>query len=114
MEVSPISVGFPLRGEWSALNTPAHKVPSHGTDYMAQTYAYDFARLSWKDGKVDDFHGKKNIGYLLGRVKLHDCYGWSQPVIAPFANLPPVTFDVVPPTTAARTTLPGLKPALPM
>ena len=86
MEVSPISVGFPLRGEWSALNTPAHKVPSHGTHYMAQTYAYDFTRLSWKDGKVDDFHGKKNIGYLLGRVKLHDCYGWSQPVIAPFSG----------------------------
>jgi hypothetical protein len=75
-----------LRGEWSALNTPAHKVPSHGTDYLAQTYAYDFARFSWKAGKVDDFHGKKSIDYLLGRVKLHDCYGWSQPVMAPFAG----------------------------
>ena len=86
MAVSPISVEFPLRGEWSAFSTPAHKVPSHGTDYMAQTYAYDFARVSWKDGKPDDFHGKGSIGYMLGRVKLNDCYGWSQPVIAPFAG----------------------------
>ena len=86
MEVSPISVGFPLRGEWSALNTPAHKVPSHGTHNMAQTYAYDFTRLSWKDGKVDDFHGKSSLEYIFGRVKLHDCYAWSQPVIAPFSG----------------------------
>jgi murein DD-endopeptidase MepM/ murein hydrolase activator NlpD len=33
-----------------------------------------------------DFHSKKSIEYLLGRVKLHDCFGWAQPVIAPFAG----------------------------
>ena len=86
MATPPISVDFPLRGEWSALNTPAHRVPSHGTDYMAQTYAYDFFRLSWDGGKHGDFHGKSSIGYLLGRVKLNDCYGWSQPVLAPFSG----------------------------
>jgi hypothetical protein len=29
---SPVVVGFPLRGEWVAVRTPAHKIPSHGTD----------------------------------------------------------------------------------
>lgn len=86
MEASPISVRFPLRGEWSAFNTPAHRVPSHGTDYLAQTYAYDFVRLSWKNDKPDDFHSKTSVGYLLGRVNLRDCFGWSQPVLAPFAG----------------------------
>lgn len=86
MALSSISVGLPLCGEWCALNTPAHRVPSHGTDDMAQTYAYDFARLSWKDGKLDDFHPKGSIEYVLGRVKLPDCYGWAEPVLAPFSG----------------------------
>jgi len=33
---------FPLRGEWRALNTPAARVPSHGTDFFGQRYAIDF------------------------------------------------------------------------
>ena len=85
MDVSPISVGFPLRGEWCAVNTPAHKVPSHGTDFLAQTYAYDFTRLSWKNGKPD-FHSKNGAEYLLGRVKLHNCFAWSQPILSPFSG----------------------------
>ena len=36
---------FPLRGEWHAINTPAERVPSHGTDYFAQRYAFDFVRM---------------------------------------------------------------------
>lgn len=31
----------PVRGRWSALNSPATKVPSHGTHGYAQTYAID-------------------------------------------------------------------------
>jgi hypothetical protein len=34
-----------LRGEWTALNTPAHRVPSHGTDYLGQRYAFDFVQV---------------------------------------------------------------------
>lgn len=86
MAAQPLTVGFPLRGEWCALNTPAHKVPSHGTDYLAQTYAYDFTRLSWKGGAAGDFHHKRPLQYFLGRVKLRDCYAWSQPGVAPFAG----------------------------
>lgn len=86
MGAPPISVRFPLRGEWCAVNTPAHQVPSHGTDDLAQTYAYDFTRISWKDGKPDDFHGKRSLEYWLGRVKLQDCFAWSQPVLAPFSG----------------------------
>ena len=44
----PISVDLPsrairppVRGRWSALNSPASKVPSHGTNGYGQTYAFD-------------------------------------------------------------------------
>ncbi|MFK4069632.1 M23 family metallopeptidase [Streptomyces sp. NPDC029674] len=38
---SPVEVAPPVAGRWSALNSPADKVPSHGTHYLAQTYAID-------------------------------------------------------------------------
>ena len=38
-------IAFPLRGEWTAQNSPADRVPSHGTDYFGQRYAIDFFRI---------------------------------------------------------------------
>ncbi|MFF8643898.1 M23 family metallopeptidase [Streptomyces sp. NPDC015345] len=38
---APVEVAPPVTGRWSALNSPADKVPSHGTHYLAQTYAID-------------------------------------------------------------------------
>lgn len=61
------AVGFPLRGEWWAVHTPAHRVPSHGTDFFAQRYAFDFARMDpsgdlvlsgWDRGPSTPRHGR--------------------------------------------------------
>ncbi|MFI8927351.1 M23 family metallopeptidase [Streptomyces sp. NPDC053474] len=38
---APVEVAAPVTGRWSALNSPADKVPSHGTHALAQTYAID-------------------------------------------------------------------------
>ena len=82
MEVdSAVSVAFPLRGEWAALHTPAERVPSHGTNYFGQRYAYDFARLL---GPYDKAYRRPILCHLFGVVKAEDCYGWSAPVLAPF------------------------------
>ena len=35
---------FPLDGEWMALRTPAARIPSHGTNFLGQRFAYDFVR----------------------------------------------------------------------
>ncbi|MFJ1595063.1 M23 family metallopeptidase [Kitasatospora albolonga] len=37
----PVEIGPPVTGRWSALNSPADKVPSHGTHVYGQTYAID-------------------------------------------------------------------------
>ncbi|WP_228182303.1 M23 family metallopeptidase [Streptomyces anulatus] len=37
----PVEVDPPVTGRWSALNSPADKVPSHGTHVYGQTYAID-------------------------------------------------------------------------
>ena len=46
----PVVVDFPLRGEWAAANTPAHRIPSHGTDMLGQRYAFDFVRIDDRNG----------------------------------------------------------------
>jgi hypothetical protein len=42
---NPAVVDFPLRGEWWATSTTAERVPSHGTNFFAQRYAFDFVRM---------------------------------------------------------------------
>ncbi|NGO76110.1 M23 family metallopeptidase [Streptomyces sp. YC504] len=37
----PVPIDPPVTGRWSALNSPATKVPSHGTHAYGQTYAID-------------------------------------------------------------------------
>jgi hypothetical protein len=45
MNVEPVVVEFPLRGEWVAYHTPAERIPSHGTDQLGQRFAYDFLQI---------------------------------------------------------------------
>jgi hypothetical protein len=37
----PVQLRSPVRGRWIAVNSPADKVPSHGTHELGQTYAID-------------------------------------------------------------------------
>ncbi len=79
----PIAVRFPLSGEWCAVNTPGHKIPSHGTDQLGQRYAYDFFQIDWSQKGYKFFPAPMLKSLVLG-VKLQDTYCWSQPIFAPF------------------------------
>jgi len=81
---SPISVKFPLRGEWCAVNTPGERIPSHGTDLFGQTYAYDFIQIDWRKKKAFKFFDYSIFKGLLFGVPLNETYCWSQPIFAPF------------------------------
>lgn len=39
--MSPVSLAYPLRGSFRAMNSPARRVPSHGSHVMGTTYAID-------------------------------------------------------------------------
>jgi hypothetical protein len=41
----PVVVRSPVRGRWVAVNSPADKVPSHGTHELGQTYAIDLVHV---------------------------------------------------------------------
>ena len=80
----PIVVDFPLRGEWTAPNTPGYKIPSHGTDQFGQRFAYDFMQIDWETNKGFKFFDKSMLSYYMKGISLQKCYGWSQPFYAPF------------------------------
>ena len=85
MDIVPVTVDFPLRGEWEAEHTPAERVPSHGTDQLGQTYAFDFVRIEREQKGLKFFRGSL-LRYFLFGVKLEECYGWSEPIFAPFSG----------------------------
>lgn len=76
-------VGFPLAGEWVALNTPAEKVPSHGTDCFGQRYAFDFVRLNSSGHK---FYDQPLWKHFLGRLPVGSFLAFDQPVLAAFSG----------------------------
>lgn len=79
----PVVVDFPLRGEgWMAVTTPAHRVPSHGTDMLGQRYAYDLLKVDGRPGV--HFHPSGTLrGNLVGG-RTRECYAWGAPIHAPF------------------------------
>ena len=60
-----------------AINTPAEKVPSHGTNHFGQRYAYDFTRS--EPGEVK-FLRPGIARQLFTIVDAADFYAWNEPV----------------------------------
>jgi murein DD-endopeptidase MepM/ murein hydrolase activator NlpD len=79
---APVMIGFPLRGEWLAPNTPGKKIPSHGTNQLGERYAFDFLQVDWaRTGRP--FYHTSLLRYLFFGVPLDKCYCWGQEVYAP-------------------------------
>lgn len=73
-------LAFPLKGEWRATNTPADRVPSHGTEYFAQRYALDFVRM---DETGTWFYGggtRQLLRHLTAGIAAERFYCWDAPV----------------------------------
>lgn len=90
-----VTVRFPLGGEWVAVNTPAEKIPSHGTDLWGQTYAYDFLRILWNE-KGYKFFVPANHKYWLRGITLNECLGYGEQIYAPFSGVVMETYDGFP------------------
>lgn len=80
-----VPVKPPLKGEWMVLNSPGTKVPSHGTDLLAVTYAIDLLQVDWTRKPVR-FYNKSILKYMLGKVHLRDCYSYGKPIYAPLTG----------------------------
>jgi hypothetical protein len=75
-------VDFPLRGEgWMAVNSPADRVPSHGTDALGQRFAIDLLKVD--DRRNPHFHRASTLRTLVFGVPTRECYAWGEPVHSP-------------------------------
>lgn len=77
--LDPITIEFPLRGEWIAPTTPANKVPSHGTNRMGLRYAFDFLQVDEKKKA----YNASFLRFLLFGLSLEKFYCWGEKIYAP-------------------------------
>lgn len=73
-------VAFPLRGEWRATNTPAERVPSHGTDFFAQRYALDFVQTDVTGTWFYDGGTRQLLRHLVTGMEAARFHCWDAPV----------------------------------
>ncbi|HKH07427.1 MAG TPA: M23 family metallopeptidase [Agromyces sp.] len=77
----PVIVDFPLRGsDWMAVQTPAARVPSHGSNLLGTRYAYDFLKVD----RRGYFHPMGAARGLLVGGPTRDAYAWGASIHAPF------------------------------
>ena len=87
----PVVVELPLRGQWTVEQTPAHRIPSHGTDILGMRYAYDFVRTDER-GRL---HPAGSVRWLVAGGATRECFGWGEPVLAATAGEVCVAVDDV-------------------
>ena len=98
-EPPPRLIGLPLReGTWQALNSPASRVPSHGTEWLGQRYAIDLVGYDPATGhtKVRDWRSR----FWLEPPERFA--GFDEPVVAPEAGTVVQVYDGVGDRLACR------------
>jgi hypothetical protein len=73
-----LDLTFPFRGRWLVQNSPANRVPSHGTAAFASSYAIDFVPV--------DGHGRSapvRLATLVHSESPGRFPGFGRPVLAP-------------------------------
>ncbi len=94
---------LPVRGQWHALNTPARRVPSHGTHLLAQTYALDFVAVD-DELRTSSDRGWRARWWLRPPESF---YAFDRPIVAPSAGQV-VTATDGSRDLSSRDSLPGL------
>lgn len=88
MATTPLVLDLPFRGRWMARNSPARRVPSHGTHALGSTYAIDFIAV--------DGHGRSAPATwrtLFSTEPPEAFVGFGRPILAPVAGTVVVAHD---------------------
>ena len=93
----PVDLAYPFTGRWLTQNSPADRVPSHGTTLFATSFAIDFV-------PVDDAGRTAPIGLRsLLRPEAPDRFvGFGRPVLAPIDGVVVAVHDGAPDHDAFR------------
>jgi len=79
---------LPFQGQWQARNSPARRVPSHGTHAFGVTYAIDFVAVN-VDGRSAPHSWRSKLWHEPPEVFL----GFGAPILAPVAGVVVVAHD---------------------
>lgn len=107
MESGPVLLDLPFRGLWSARNSPARRVPSHGTHAFGVTYAIDFVAV--------DGHGRpapRTWRTVLSVEPPEVFRGFGVPILAPASGTVAAAHDGEPDHSARRSQITLLPYAL--
>ena len=88
MGSDPVVLDLPFRGRWMARNSPARRIPSHGTDLFGTTYAIDFIAV---DGTGRSAPWTWRTALWVERPELF--VGFGEPVLAPGAGTVVIVHD---------------------
>lgn len=74
-----IVLSLPFEGWWLAQNSPARRVPSHGTDLLGERYAIDFVAVDHRRRTADH----RDWRTFLATEPAERFFAFGQPVLAP-------------------------------
>lgn len=73
-----VDLAFPFTGRWLTQNSPANRIPSHGTTRFATSYAIDFVPVDHNDATAP-----LTVRSLLRPESPQRFVGFGRPVLAP-------------------------------
>src|SRR5215207_102762 len=76
-----VVLALPFRATWLARNSPARRVPSHGTHLFATTYAMDFIAVRGRRTATT-----RDWRALLSTEPVDRFFAFGQPILAPAAG----------------------------
>lgn len=98
----PVVLAYPFTGRWMARNSPARRVPSHGTHLMGTTYAIDFVEVD-EVGRSGPFDWRS----ALASEPPERFVGFGRPILAPIAGTVASVHDGEPDHVARRSLASG-------
>jgi Peptidase family M23 len=94
----PVVLALPFAKSWMAVNTPARRVPSHGTHFGGQTYALDFVAVNERRRTSD----VRDWRTFLTTEPVERFAGFGEPLLAPADGRVVAVHDGEPDLTARR------------
>ncbi|WP_040884421.1 M23 family metallopeptidase [Janibacter sp. HTCC2649] len=100
----PIALAFPFTGTWRVENSPARRVPSHGTEAFGVSHAIDFVAV--EAGSVGRGRSAPQTRRTWFGLEAPEVFvGFGQPVLAPMAGEVVAVHDAEPDHEARRSPL---------
>ncbi|SNS74661.1 Peptidase family M23 [Streptosporangium subroseum] len=77
--IREVVLSLPFEGLWLARNSPARRVPSHGTDLLGERYAIDFIGVDHRHRTAD----RRDWRTFLATEPAERFFAYGRPILAP-------------------------------